>query len=244
MPLDPGLPSREAYVKNLIPVAICSAASRCPICQEEYKDGHSPVLLRHCGHIFGKPCILEWFEEGANKCPLDRNELFTPLTDAEEYESWSLVPFSLGRTQGAVGINFGRGGELRSRTRATSAHYLFFSGEIIGVNGHLTHEGCLCIVRDLWYHTQVFFRQSRQIMDEMNVLAVGVDVLSGLIDDALPRGINVPEQAWPLLISGTRLMLAWQNQAWEEGWEAYIPREQMQCYVEELCGICGMEDEG
>lgn len=71
------LPSHEDYVADLKPVAICSAAKVCSICLTEYDETHSPILLTPCGHIFGQRCILIWFEEDANTCPLDRKELFT-----------------------------------------------------------------------------------------------------------------------------------------------------------------------
>jgi hypothetical protein len=237
MPSNPQLPIREAYTKALIPVAICSAAGPCPICQEDYDESHAPVLLQQCGHIFGKLCILEWFEEGANTCPLDRKELFASPRDAEEAESWSLVTFTNLPNQAR---NAGRGGEIIRRTRRTSAHYLFFSGEIIGVNGALTFEGCRRVIRDLWYHAQLFFRSFRQSMDDLDIISVGPQILEDPIHDALPRGVAVPEEAWPLLRSVMRVMLAWQNQAWEEEWEAHVPREEMDGWAEELLGICGV----
>jgi hypothetical protein len=231
------LQSREACTKDLITVAICSAAGPCPICQEEYDEDHAPVLLRYCGHIFGKPCILEWFEEGANTCPLDRKELFASPRDAEKAESWSLVPFNRLSNQA---LDAGRGGEIIHRTRRTSAHYLFFSGEIIGVNGALTFEGCRRVLRELWYHAQLFFRSFGQIMDDLDIMSVSPELLEGPLHDALPRGIMMPEVAWPMLRSVMRVMLAWKNQAWEEGWEANVPREEMDGWAEELWGLCGV----
>lgn len=92
-PLSP-LPSRSTYLATLIPVSPCSAASPCPICHDPYTPAHPPILLQPCGHIFGKPFILEWFKPGTNSftsingtdngnedigrntCPLDRQELF------------------------------------------------------------------------------------------------------------------------------------------------------------------------
>jgi hypothetical protein len=42
--------------------------------------------------------------------------------------------------QGVVAGHAARGGERVRRIHRASAHYLFFSDEIIGVNGHLTYE--------------------------------------------------------------------------------------------------------
>jgi hypothetical protein len=233
MPTNIQLPTRAAYTKDLIPVARCSAAGPCPICQEDYDDEHQPVLLQHCGHIFGKACILEWFAEGANTCPLDRKKLFAL---PREVEKWSLVPFTTLPNQSRGTAS---GGEIVRRTRRISAHYLFFSGEIIGVHGALTFEGCRRVIRDLWYHAQLFFRSFRQSMDDLDIMSVSAEVLEGPIHDALPRGITVSEVAWPLLRSVMRVMLAWQHQAWEEGWEASVPREEMDGWFEELWGTCG-----
>jgi hypothetical protein len=236
LPPAPSLPSREAYTKDLISVAICSAAGPCPICQEDYDKDHAPVLLQLCGHIYGKPCILEWFEEGANTCPLDRKELFA---SASEVEEWSLVPFNNLSNHNRISGSE-RGGEIIRRTRRTSAHYLFFSGEIIGVNGALTFEGCRRVIRDLWYHAQLFFCSFRQSMDDLDIMSVSAEVLEDPIHDALPRGIMMPDVAWPLLRSVVRVMLAWQSQAWEEGWEANVPREEMDGWAEELWGVGGV----
>ncbi|KAF1943317.1 hypothetical protein EJ02DRAFT_141833 [Clathrospora elynae] len=237
MPPVTGLPSHEVYIKDLVPVAICSAASPCPICHEDYNEEHAPVLLRGCGHIFGKPCILEWFEEGGNTCPLDRKVLF----DTREERDWSLVPFDPLREQS----NGSGSGALTRQFNRTPVHYLFFSGEIIGVNGYLTREGCRRVVKDLWYHTNQFCRrtQSLQIVNDLDIILVSEAILYRQIHDALPLGISVPEEAWPLLISMARMMLSWQCHSWEMEWEARMPREEIEVWSDEIWGVCEGDDE-
>ena len=238
MPPDSHLASREDYIKTLPPVQICSAASPCPICQEEFDTEHPPVLLPSCGHIFGRPCILEWFEEGANTCPMDRQELFKSPKDVVEDnpmdpENLSLVPFSAHSVPAE---------QRRAATRRTrgSSHYLFFGGEIIGVNGQLTREGCRRVVRDLWQHSGFFFQQTR---NDLDVRFVDEGLLGGPIHDALPIGISTPDNAWPVLIGIVRAMLVFLQLAWEGGWaEAQLRREEADRYAEELWAVCRRDD--
>jgi len=240
MPVSTVLPTREAYVNDLIPVAICSAADPCHICWNSYTKAHEPVLLRPCGHIFGNPCIQQWFEEGANTCPFDRNKLFMSTTDAEETESWSLVPFGALQDQGGRGAPASdRRGGITNGTYVAPEQYLFFGGEIIGINSRLTLEGCRRVVRDLWYVSNHLYHQIRHHADDHDPLSVSEDTLRESIHDALPRGIDVDDHAWPLLFSMARSMVASRGMAWEQGSEANMRREDMMGWGEELWRVCG-----
>ncbi|RMZ67126.1 ring finger domain-containing [Pyrenophora seminiperda CCB06] len=126
------LPIRTEYINGLIPVAICSAAGPCPICQQDYVEGHSPVLLKGCGHIFGRPCILKWFDEDANTCPLDRNTLFASHVNNKD-DRLSSVPVGYTQDQLYFRIDTERQDRRARQARqpSTQYHYLYFDGEII-----------------------------------------------------------------------------------------------------------------
>lgn len=221
MPDSTPLPTREAYANDLVPVAICSAANPCHICSDIYTRAHEPVLLHPCGHIFGKPCIQQWFEEGANTCLFDRKRLFNSTTDAEETDSLFLVPFGVFPNQGGRdAAGSGRRGGTANRTHPTPEQYLFFNGEIIGINSCLTLEGCLRVVRDLWYVRNHLYCQIRNHADDHDPLSVSEDTLRESIHDALPRRIDVDDHAWPLLFIIARSMLMSRGVAWEQGLEA------------------------
>ncbi|EDU46398.1 RING finger and transmembrane domain-containing protein 1 [Pyrenophora tritici-repentis] len=248
MSTQAGLPSHAEYIKSLIPVAICSAAGSCPICQLEYEEGHSPILLRDCGHIFGKPCILRWFEEGANTCPLDRKTLFASHMDHEQDGSSSLVP--LGSTQNQdidLGSDSRRPNRRLRRVRHSYAQYrcLYFGGEIIGVNGRLTSPGCRLVVRDLWYYAELLAQRIQFHPDDLCFCSVSEDDIIRLIEDALPRGVDPDgnEHIRPLLSSIARTMLSSQEEAWSEGRGATIQREDLERWSGSLWEVCGGYDE-
>ncbi|KAF2129012.1 hypothetical protein P153DRAFT_431827 [Dothidotthia symphoricarpi CBS 119687] len=233
MSTDTPLFSREDYIKALAPVAICSASNHCPICQEEYNDLHTPVLLPGCGHIFGRTCIHEWLKGDANTCPLDRSILFLPQmqSDSDESHHWSLIPHSFPGPAHAT---------RRTRRDSGQDNYMFSSGEIIGVNGALTQEGCCHTVRDLWHQTGFFFRQASQRVDDLDVFAIDESLLIGQIRGVLPLGIQIPDEAWPMLIGIVRTMLVWHHQAWEDRWpEGRIAHEEVWRFAEDLWMSCG-----
>ena len=242
------LPIRTEYIRGLVPVAMCLVAGPCPICQLDYDKEHSPVLLKDCGHIFGKPCILKWFNEGANTCLLDRETLFVSCTNNEHDGSSFLVLFDYNQDQGAIfGLDAGRQDGRVRRVRPTSAHYhyLYFGREIIGVNGRLTYPGCRRVVCDLWYYANLLVEQISVHPDEPCLLSVREDDVIGLIEDALPRGVDIEgdEQIWPLLSSIAHAMLSSQEKAWSEGRELRIEGEDMEHWSESLWGVCGGYDE-
>jgi hypothetical protein len=240
MPANTIISTRATYINDLIPVAICSAANPCPICWEDYTSDHLPVLLRHCGHIFGKLCVRKWFEEGANTCPLDRNTLFILTTNTEEAESWSLVRFgALPSQSGGVPTGGGRRGGIFSRTHLMTEQYLFSAGEIISINDCLTRVGCRHFVHELWHQSDRVYHQIRDQANDTDPLSVGDGTLTESIRDASPDGIEVGESAWPLLLSMTRTMLSWQRVAWEQDQEATLQREDMESWAEELWVACG-----
>jgi hypothetical protein len=48
----------------------------CPICFEGNADeGHSPIQIKACKHIFGTACLKTWAQD-KNTCPMCRQELF------------------------------------------------------------------------------------------------------------------------------------------------------------------------
>ena len=102
---------------------------------------------------------------------------------------------------------------------------MFFGGEITSANGRLTPEGFLRVVRNLWYRNDRLYHRLRDHADNLDPLSVSEDVLRGPIHDVLPRGIEMEDRAWPLLFSISRTMLAWKKTAWEQRWEAMMPRE-------------------
>jgi len=238
------------YIKGLVRVAICSAAGPCPICQQDYDNQHSPALLKNCGHIFGKPCILKWFNEGANTCPLDRETFFAPCTKNEndDVDNSSLVPFDYNQDSRVdLGLDAGRQDGRVRRVRPTSAHYncLYFGGEIIGVNGRLTSPGCRRVICDLWYHVNLLIQRIAAHPDELCVLSVREHDVIGLIEDALPRGVDLEgdEQIRPLLSSIARTMLSLQEKAWLEGRELRMPGEDVGRWSASLWEVCGGYDE-
>ena len=252
MPSQAELSIRTEYIKGLVHVAICSAAGPCPICQQDYDKEHSPILLKGCGHIFGKTCILEWFNEGANTCPLDRETLFASCMNSEDDDddddNSSLVPFDYNQDSRVdFGLDAGRQVGRVRRVRLTSAHYhcLYFGGEIIGVNGRLTSPGCRRVVCDLWYHVNALIQRISVHPDELCLLSVREDDVIGLIEDALPRGVNVEgdEQIWSLLSSIARAMLSLQENAWSEGRESRIQGEDVERWSASLWEVCGGYDE-
>lgn len=231
-PSNTPLLSRADYIKTLVPVAICSASNPCPICQEEYSEGHAPVLLPRCGHIFGRSCIQEWLKGDANTCPMDRKVLFAPQKNStsDEDGSWSLVSHTSSRSPVST----------HSRHQGSeNNHYVLLSGEIIALNGILTQEGCCHAVRDLWHQTGFFFRQMSQHAHDVDVFAVDDELLIGPIRDALPLGIQVPSGAWPGLVGMARSMLSWHCRAWEDGWsEGEIPEDAVWGFAEHLWVFC------
>ncbi|KAG9195538.1 hypothetical protein G6011_00659 [Alternaria panax] len=161
-------------------------------------------------------------------------------TDLDEAERWSLVPFGdLSRRRGGVSGESGGMDEVTQRMPQNLNRNTFFSGEIISVNDRLTPEGCLRVIRNLWYHNDRLYLELHDHADELEPLSVGEDVLRGPIYDALPRGIQIEDEAWPLLFSVSRTMLSWKKTAWEQGWEATMPGEDMGSWAEELWGACG-----
>ncbi|CAO2648596.1 Nn.00g078630.m01.CDS01 [Neocucurbitaria sp. VM-36] len=239
MPPNHALPSREDYINSLVPVQTCSAANSCPICLGDYNTEHPPILLLGCGHIFGQPCILKWFTEGANLCPLDRKKLFTLPTEMvdegdNDRSSQHLLPFRVR----SASVEQRRRRIRRTRGRS---NYLFFEGQIIGFNGQLTREGCCRLVRDVWQQTRQIFRQLTQTVHDLNVLSVSEELSSGSIDVALLLGVRIPGIAQGILIEMMRMLLV----VWcGEGWlEPPMPEEDIQRWADEMWALYGQMDD-
>ena len=231
------LPSRTSFIHTLIPVAPSSAAPPCPICHEDYTATHPPVLLPPCGHIFGRPCILEWFNEERNTCPLDRKVLFEI---PEEVERWSLVPF---RNQATRGGRSGTGASVTRRNAISRARptdrYMFMGGDIVAVNSRLTLTGCRLFIRDLYHHISNLVARFRNHTDELDVLAFDEALLRETVDDALPMGVEVQVQVegWSVLVGVVRWMVVLCLETEWEG-EGLGEREVEDC-VEEVWGWVG-----
>ncbi|KAF2878383.1 hypothetical protein BDV95DRAFT_478624 [Massariosphaeria phaeospora] len=192
MPQDRStLPQMALYIENcLIPDPISSAPDLCSICYEKFDQDHGPVRLQGCGHIFGRKCILDWFNanrSNSNTCPLDRTVLFTSLSQQPRPDNTTEPQLQ------------------RRRRGAQSYTTLIQGGEIIGIGGALTREGCRRCIIDLWFHSLDLSRQIQQ--EELDSLSVDLVRLRRTIQDAIPRGIEVPERAWTSLISIARSMM-------------------------------------
>ena len=71
------LRQRADHPRNcVLAAAIVSMTNKCSICKEPYPVSKTPGLLRTCGHIFRRPCIMSHFDIGANKHPWDGKSLF------------------------------------------------------------------------------------------------------------------------------------------------------------------------
>ncbi|KAF2711020.1 hypothetical protein K504DRAFT_466056 [Pleomassaria siparia CBS 279.74] len=76
------LPTQEAFIANLKAPATVPEDLCCSICLDEYESGeHQAVTMEPCGHVFGKCCIVEWFQNSENhanstSCPMCRRQLF------------------------------------------------------------------------------------------------------------------------------------------------------------------------
>lgn len=127
----------------------------------------------------------------------------------------------------------------RPRRRRRSEHLIYQRGELVAVNNHLTREGCARLVRDLWRISSAFFQQ---FPNRFGFLDVDDAFLRPLVEDAMPSGIDVWAQAWPVLLGMVRSMLGWQcGGDWrgEEltGWE-------VERCMNEIWGVLGTAVEG
>ena len=75
---DTHLPSREAFMKALVPPDTLSPEDSCIICH----DGPQDPLQLSCGHIYCRHCIVAWFRCKQNMCPCCRRALFFDPTIA------------------------------------------------------------------------------------------------------------------------------------------------------------------
>ena len=241
MPSFPHLPMRRAFIDGLIPVAICSAASLCPICKEEHTKEHLPTLPRPCGHIFGRPCKLKWFDEGADTCPLDRTKLFNKITVEKDGTRPLLPNLPNSDQQDDPGSSNGTRDEI-VRVYTSPTHYLYFGGETLGVNGRLTPEGCRRVVRDLWYHSGLLFSRITEHPDHLDPFSVREHLVNSCVLDALPRGIHIPQEAWVLLARTVRIMLSYYALALAEASEVRMPAEHVRSWEGDLWVICGNGD--
>ncbi|XPS67836.1 hypothetical protein M3J09_000132 [Ascochyta lentis] len=234
MPSPQPVPTQNQYLNsNLIPVALSSAASPCPICKEPYSSSSPPILLPECGHIFCQPCITAWFNSGlenANTCPLDRRVLFPCLPEA--------------------GVSDMYGGSALARRPPSPARStvtrpvveLFMNGQIIAINGRLTHRGCKCVVRNLWHLTARLLHSLEEFCGtEVDALGLDIELLRSCVQDALPRGVRCAEGAWVVLYGCARQMLVWHGEwgrdVWENGQE--VPVEELRGFVVSLYEACG-----
>lgn len=55
----------------------------CPISWEEFEEGQFVYRIRHCGHIFNKENLTNWFQQHT-ECPLCRYDLSSTNRDANE----------------------------------------------------------------------------------------------------------------------------------------------------------------
>ena len=51
--------------------------ANCAVCQDTVSSG---TRLRHCGHVFHRACIMNWFEM-SSRCPVCRNDVREPRAD-------------------------------------------------------------------------------------------------------------------------------------------------------------------
>ena len=51
-------------------------------------------------------------------------------------------------------------------------------------------------------------------MDDLDGLSVDESLLRQPIQDAIPRGVEIPERAWSTLVSMSRSMMAMHNEDW------------------------------
>lgn len=167
---------------------------------------------------------------------MDRKVLFRSpdrLREYDERQERALVPVRVDS----------RPPPLRSATaeRArTSTHYLFHEGEIIGIDGVLTWEGCRRVVMDLWYFIGYLVAQT---MGGLNTLGIDEDLLDEPIIDALPVGIRVSHDAWLALVDMARLMVIWRCYGREGSSRTRMPHGEVENFADQLWRLCGGQDE-
>ncbi|KAF2710838.1 hypothetical protein K504DRAFT_453885 [Pleomassaria siparia CBS 279.74] len=199
MPPPMVLPTRRVFVDALRALPLERVSGTCPICQEPFSGADVPVRLPGCGHIYCRSCISEWFHSGrpnSNTCPLDRTTLFKlPLH--------VLAPSGSGSGSGS-----GPGRARRNAHHVT----LVQGGSIIAVNGMPTREGYRSIVVDLWFFTSYLFRQAEN--DDLDGLSVPDALLRRPIDDAIPRGMEIPRAMIEILVAVARQMMVLHSENW------------------------------
>jgi hypothetical protein len=170
----------EYIHRRLELVPLSKVKDPCPICFEDYNLNHVPVRLPECQHIFGRDCIIQWFQT-SNTCPMDRRVLFglNMSANQEIYNSQSLV------------------------TRRPLVN-IIQGGIVLAVNSHLTRDGCRRVIADLWFYTSLLAR--RMSLIEWIELWSHNSVLRRPVRDAVPSAIGLPEQAWSALLGIARAM--------------------------------------
>lgn len=73
----PVIPTQNQIEDSIVDVP--NPTGNCAICQEQVSS--AAVKISHCGHVFHRTCILQWFETSV-RCPVCRYDIRTrdPLT--------------------------------------------------------------------------------------------------------------------------------------------------------------------
>ncbi|KAF2491231.1 hypothetical protein BU16DRAFT_566143 [Lophium mytilinum] len=81
----------NTFARSCSPEEVANGLDRCSICLEDYGNGHLPMVLKACKHVFGDECLklmASTTDPVLNRCPFCRVELFA------ERESRPVLPSS------------------------------------------------------------------------------------------------------------------------------------------------------
>ena len=60
-------------------------SQRCPISMDSFNEGDAISRIRHCGHVFGRSALRNWFSRSV-RCPVCRYDI--PADVQQRIDSW------------------------------------------------------------------------------------------------------------------------------------------------------------